>query len=473
MDIESLRYAAQQESIEGLYELIRGDAAQQGSVDALYALIQRDAKVLDRIDEIPFVDTPLHVAAYAGHTRFAMEIMRLKPSFARKLNKDGFSPMHLALQNNRTQVVRQLLDVDEDLVRVQGREGVTPLHYATQTGDLHLLVEFLKACPKSIEDITIQRETVLHIALKHNMFDAFRLLLGWLRRAWFKNASLWEKKLLNWQDEEGNTVLHIAVSKNQPQIVRLILNFRSFFRCKVDISAKNFRGYRALDMLQGNKANKQNQEIKDMLRSAKCFSIFHLPKVESFADYLKSPVQIDEKIYIFFLRQRTKMTNDTRNILLVVAALLVTVTFQATLSPPGGVWQDNKLANSVAPTGVIVEDAHYAGTAVMDEYLFGVLAVLNVISFSITVFTIFVLLPSGFRSGMFFVPLYIFSLCFVASLLITSPVDFVYGLNGQQVVGFMFSPLLVPVLEGIVRCRQRKLFEAFLPKVKVLDPTLT
>ena len=252
------------------------------------------------------------------------------------------------------------------------------------------------------------------------------------------------------------------------QAVRLLLNF------KVDISVKNSEGSTALDMLElGRARDKQNQQIKDMLRRAKCFSIFQRPKVESFAAYLKSPVQIDEKIYIFFLRQRTKMTNDTRNILLVVAALLVTVTFQATLSPPGGVWQDNKFADSIAPNGAIIEEAHSAGTAIMDEYLFVVLAVLNLISFFITVFTIFVLLPSGFRSGLFFLPLYIFSLCFVASLLITSPLDFVSKLNEEQVVAFMFSPLVVPVLEGIVRLRRRKLFEAFLPKVKVLDPTLT
>jgi ankyrin repeat protein len=193
------------------------DAAQKGSIDALYALIQSDARVLDRIDEIPFVVTPLHTAASAGHTLFALEIMRLKPSFARKLNQNGFTPMHLALQNNHTQLMLQLLDVDDDLVRVQGREGVTPLHYVAQIGNLEVLVKFLKACPKSIEDITIRRETVLHIALKYNMFDAFRLLLGWLRRAWFRDVSQWEKKLLNWQDEKGNTVLHIAASKNQTE----------------------------------------------------------------------------------------------------------------------------------------------------------------------------------------------------------------------------------------------------------------
>ena len=197
------------------------DAAKHGSIDALYALIQGDANVLDRIDKIPFAETPLHIAASVGQTLFAMEIMRLKPSFSRKLNQDGFTPMHLALQNKQTQVALLLLDVDEDLVRVQGREGVTPLHYVAEIGNIHLLAEFLKACPNSIEYVTVRRETVLHIALKYNMFDAFRLLLGWLRRAWFRNASLWEKKLLNWQDEKGNTLLHIAVSKNQPQVSSL------------------------------------------------------------------------------------------------------------------------------------------------------------------------------------------------------------------------------------------------------------
>jgi ankyrin repeat protein len=192
-------------------------AAQKGSIDDLYSLIGEDAYILDKINETPFVETPLHIAASEGHIQFAMEIMQLKPSFARKLNRDGLSPMQLALQNRQIRLVLLLLDVDEDLVRVHGKGGVTPLHYVAQTGDLDLLAKFLKVCPKSIEDVTTRRETVLHIALKYNKLDAFQLVLGWLRRAWFRNASLWEEKLLNWQDEEGDTLLHIAVSQNEPQ----------------------------------------------------------------------------------------------------------------------------------------------------------------------------------------------------------------------------------------------------------------
>ncbi|KAE8055787.1 hypothetical protein FH972_012609 [Carpinus fangiana] len=250
------------------------DAAQQGNIDALYASIRADVNVLDRIDKLPFVETPLHVAASAGHTRFASEIMRLKPSFSRKRNEDGFTPMHLALQNDQTEVVRQLLDVDEDLARVQGRGGVTPLHYVTQIGNLHLLAEFGKVCPMSIKDVTIRGETALHIALNNDQLDAFHLLVGWLQRITFVDASsLWEKKLLNWKDEEGKTLFLIAIMKTLPLqasdpyswffVVRQLLDAR------VDTDAKNLQGVTALDILEGQaQVGNNNDEIWDMLASS-------------------------------------------------------------------------------------------------------------------------------------------------------------------------------------------------------------
>ncbi|KAK9199102.1 hypothetical protein WN944_014289 [Citrus x changshan-huyou] len=105
-----------------------------------------------------------------------MEIIRLKPSFAKKPNQDGFSPMHLALQNGQTQTVLQLIDTDPELVRVKGREGITPLHHASADGDLYLLEKFLSVCPKSLEDVTNKGETALHIALENDKVEAFQVL---------------------------------------------------------------------------------------------------------------------------------------------------------------------------------------------------------------------------------------------------------------------------------------------------------
>ena len=70
--------------------------AESGDVNAFYQLIGEDVKLLEHIDQLPFVQTPLHIVAFTGNIQFAMEMMGLKPSFAWKLNPDGFSPIHLA-----------------------------------------------------------------------------------------------------------------------------------------------------------------------------------------------------------------------------------------------------------------------------------------------------------------------------------------------------------------------------------------
>ena len=201
--------------------------AQQGNIEAFYGLIQEDVKLLEDIDELPFVDTPLHVAASADaedpeHIKFAMEMMRLKPSFARKPNPNGYSPIHLALQKENIQMVYRLLQVDGDLVRVKGKEGRTPLHdvaaAAATEQQLDLLDKFLSNCPNSVEDVTIQNQTALHIALENNNLDAFKRLVRWLRENKSENA----REILNRQDERGNTVLHVAVSENQTEASSLL-----------------------------------------------------------------------------------------------------------------------------------------------------------------------------------------------------------------------------------------------------------
>ena len=149
--------------------------------------------------------------------------MGLMPSFAWKLNPDGFSPIHLALKNVHIELVRQLLEIDWDLARVKRKECITPLHYVVETGDHHidLLDKFLLVCPDSIRDVTVRDETALHITLKNDQLEAFKFLVGWLGRNFFKNSSSNVKAILDQKDDEGNTVLHITISKNGTQVSSL------------------------------------------------------------------------------------------------------------------------------------------------------------------------------------------------------------------------------------------------------------
>jgi len=182
------------------------------------------------------------------------------------------------------------------------------------------------------------------------------------------------------------------------------------------------------------------------------------------AKYFKARVSNEEKLYIMFLRVTTNITNDMRNVLLVVAALLFTVSFQAAISPPGGVWQDN-------------ENDHDAGTAIVQNPLYEILGGLNATSFFVTAFTIFLLLPSGFGTRLFSLPLYTLSLFFGLSLSSLDPTTNVPRAVMQMwkdfIIYSVISPAVFICLLVIVSYRRNKLVAAFRPKVKVLDTSLT
>ncbi|XP_030933509.1 ankyrin repeat-containing protein BDA1-like [Quercus lobata] len=417
--VEKLNQAARIERLN--------QAALGGDINDFYNLIKEDVKLLEHIDELPFVETPLHKVASATETHipFAMEMLRLKPSFVRKLNPDGLSPIHVALLNGKTQVVRWLLKVDGDLVRVKGREGMTPLHDAAATEDhLDLLVEFLKICPDSIEDVTIRNETALHVAVKCKMLEAFKHLVEWLRQNNSKKTRLWKRKILNWKDEEGNTVLHVAVSTNQPKAVRMLLD------SGVDINAKNVKDHTAGDILV------KRQEVELLSSSREISEMLQRAEVNKCARYLRSIVLSLEERRLLQVDKWAKISDDRRNVVLVVATLLMTVTYQGLLSPPGGLWQDYYNPGSSRPNatkpdyrGLFNETSPYlanmAGAAIGGSNLcFWVFLITNTLTFMLSYTIVLLIIPSGYvilRAA-----LGSLSLCYITSLSVIFPIYFTY-----------------------------------------------
>jgi ankyrin repeat protein len=203
-------------------------AAVQGNIDNLYAVIQADPSILADIDSAQFVETPLHIAALEGHLPFAIEVMNLKPSFALKLNPEGFSPIHLAMKvqqnldrqvrENRRKMVFSFVVKNKELVKVKGRGGLTPLRLASEIEDVHFLAKFLTVCPDSIEDVTVRGETALHIAVRNDKYDSLNLLVCFLKKNRESGARKLEYKILNWKDGDGKTTLHISRLNNQQQV---------------------------------------------------------------------------------------------------------------------------------------------------------------------------------------------------------------------------------------------------------------
>ncbi|CAN7040956.1 unnamed protein product [Brassica oleracea var. botrytis] len=157
-------------------------AAESGSIDELrpwlYTLIDENPYILENIDAVPFVTTPLHVAAASGNIPFAKEMLNLKPSFARKLNTKGYSPLHLAVNMDQNEFVRRMIWLDGGLARVKGRNGITPFHLLAQKGNADLVARCLRGSPECIQDESVDRQNALHLAVIHDRFEVHQVLDG-------------------------------------------------------------------------------------------------------------------------------------------------------------------------------------------------------------------------------------------------------------------------------------------------------
>ncbi|XP_042488121.1 ankyrin repeat-containing protein BDA1-like [Macadamia integrifolia] len=215
------------------------EVAQSGDIDAFYALLGRYPSILG----VQLINTPLHWAVLAGHTSFVVEIANLMPSLTKKLYHDGYSPLHLASANGNLEIVKELLKIDNDLCNLKGRERRTTLHCAAITGHINVLKELLSNCPKCIMDLTLKKETTLHLALKYNQVEVFKELVNWLRRHW-------QHDLLSFQDQEGNTVLHLAILRRHHEMVEQLLHHCNLLvRNAVQVNLKNRDGLTALDLI--------------------------------------------------------------------------------------------------------------------------------------------------------------------------------------------------------------------------------
>ncbi|MED6158243.1 hypothetical protein PIB30_030990 [Stylosanthes scabra] len=379
-------------------------AANCGDINMLYDAIRQNPHVLEEVDGIPFVDTPLHSAASAGNTEFCIEIMRLKPLFGLKLNKQGFSPVHVALDKNHHSLVRCLVEINKELVRVKGREGFTPLHFLCRQSNrsdenIELLTYFLKICPDSIKDVNVRRENALHIAVRNGNLKALRIMIRWLKENTFKGAGSLERSTFGQEDSAGNTILHLATLDGNTKAIDLLKNIMRKY-----INVKNTEGKTALDLAEAFPAIQRT-----LLKAG----------AKHGASVRDSNLRDEVGLNVIWLgtlvgRIRSSFSEEERNLYMVIAALLITATYQTVLSPPGGLYQaDNNPNNYVNATSTsislnstdIEEDMlDAAGTSILPVVAFSFMAYANIATFLLTFTTMLVVIPNSWLNLSLYLP---------------------------------------------------------------------
>ncbi|KAM1095646.1 hypothetical protein EV2_010801 [Malus domestica] len=376
------------------------DACQTGDVQLLHRLLAENPLLLHSL-ALTSTENPLHVASIAGHVDFVKEIVRLKPDYVEEMNQDGFSPMHIASANGYLEIVKEMLRVDLRFCRIQGRDEWTPLHYAASRGRVDVIREMVLACPESVEDVTVQGETVIHLAVKCSRFKAIKFLVELI-------AETNKVNVLNMKDKHGNTVLHLATLKKQRQVVEGLVGNETIAGA-LEVNSVNDRGLTALDLVFPNETGDWEMDAilrgagalkaGDIVHSGVQFSNSHSHNhnhTSSETHQLQQEQQEQQKTnrweYFQFKKGRDS-PSDARNALLVVASLVATATFQVGLNPPNGIWQDSSDVNNNG-TRSSNEPVHLAGKSIMGSYSevsFVVFVVLNSIGFYYSIYTMSVL----------------------------------------------------------------------------------
>ena len=174
------------------------------------------------------------------------------------------------------------------------------------------------------------------------------------------------------------------------QAVRKLLN------CGVNLKNRNLEGHTAQDMLQ-EQTQVNNSGIRDLLICCGALSCSLRPGI------LRKIVLFFERLQLLIksAREGSRISNDDRNALLVVAALLITITYQVVITPPGGLWQETKYSGTNNDSSSDLP--HWAGTAVAQKPFsnFEIVATINYITFTLSAIMTFLLLPRGYISALF------------------------------------------------------------------------
>jgi ankyrin repeat protein len=149
------------------------EASAAGEVERVERLIASDPSTVNTYS--PDGWTPLHLAAFFGHTKIAEMLLAHDANVvARSHNTNGNTPLHSALAGNHKMVAGLLIGQGAD-VNAADSEGWRPLHMAAHNNN----VDAMKALISQGADVSVQNgsgSTPLTLAQERNHREAAALL---------------------------------------------------------------------------------------------------------------------------------------------------------------------------------------------------------------------------------------------------------------------------------------------------------
>ncbi|XP_047956718.1 ankyrin repeat-containing protein NPR4-like [Salvia hispanica] len=251
------------------------------------------------VSETP--EMKLYDAATRGDVATFQILARQNPfivdqvSFARSRNL-----LHIATMAGHVGIVEELLRINSELARDVDSKKSSSLHIAAEQGHVEIVDKLFPIAPEMCWWLDDQGMNPVHIAAMKGHVEILKVLL--------ENDSSPAMERLH----RGQTVLHLCVKHRQLEPLKFLAE-----KLGILVAVKDDDGEKAIDLAYRCKA-------KEMI------------------EYLTEKDTTETPIYLI------NMTGMT----MVVVVLIAAMAFQAAVSPPGGVWQEDTTS-------------HRAGKAVM------------------------------------------------------------------------------------------------------------
>ncbi|XP_072951007.1 protein ACCELERATED CELL DEATH 6-like [Typha angustifolia] len=154
--------------------------------------------------------TAMHAAALFGNLAvIARELLKWNQILAKIADKSGSTPLHYAASTENDKMVKLLLNYDTRSVYISDLDGLFPVQIATRCGNVDVIDVFLKKCPDLDELLDNEERNLLHIAIEHEKIELVKYVC--------RKPEL--VKLMNGEDYERNTPLHLAIRKGDENTV--------------------------------------------------------------------------------------------------------------------------------------------------------------------------------------------------------------------------------------------------------------
>lgn len=189
----------------------------------------------------------VHAAARGGNLEVLRELLRGCSDAAAYRDAQGSTILHAAAARGQVEVVNDLI-ASFDIANSVDDQGNTSLHIAAFRGHLPVVEALITASPSLISATNEAGDTFLHMALTGFGTPGFRRLDRQMElvRQLVGGAFVDVSSIINVQNDDGKTVLHLAVVGNlHSNLVELLMSMPS-----IDLNIHDNDGMTPLDLLR-------------------------------------------------------------------------------------------------------------------------------------------------------------------------------------------------------------------------------